>query len=129
LYTECACKLLSDNGIPLLSNTVLLKGINDKVQILSKLFFELVKLRIKPYQLLQCDVVEGTSHFRTSLSLGMKIIQQLRNTISWFAIPEFVVNVNNSKILLAPQCIISKTRSSVILKDFEDRIFVYPESK
>lgn len=129
LYTEYACRLLVDNGIPLFSTTVLLKGINDKVQVLADLFHYLLRLRVKPLYMFQCDIVEGNSHFRTSLSSGMKIIKQLRNTISWFAIPEFVININNSKIMLAPQSIISKTRNSVMLKDFEDKIFVYPEVK
>lgn len=126
-YTKHACELLVENGVVLLSSTVLLKNINDKIQILTQLFYQLLKLRVKPYQILQCDIVEGTSHFRTSLSTGIKLVKQLRNTISWVAIPEFVVNIAGSKVVIAPQSVISKTRGSVILKDFEDKVFVYPE--
>jgi len=129
-YTEYVFNTLSDYGIPLSSNTVLLKGINDKVQVLAELFNKLLSLRVRPYQLLQCDIVEGTSHFRTPLYVGIKIVKQLRSIISWFAIPNFVVHTtNNSKVVIEPQVVISKTRSSVMIKDFNDNIFVYPENK
>ncbi len=129
-YTEYVCNILSDHGIPLSSNTVLLKGINDKVQILAELFNKLLKLRIRPYQMLQCAIVEGTSHFRVAVSVGIKIIKQLRSLISWFAIPNFVVHTTqNSKVVIEPQVVISKTRSSVMIKDFNDNIFIYPEIK
>jgi len=129
-YTEYVCHQLCENGIVLSSNTVLLKGINDKVQILTELFNKLLRLRIRPYQLLQCDIVEGTSHFRTPFSVGVKIIRQLRSQISWFAIPNLVVHTTEmSKSIVEPSTIISKTRNSVIIKDFNDNIFVYPEIK
>ena len=72
--TQDACNMLADTGFSLGSQTVLLKGINDKLPILTKLFHELLKLRIRPYYLYQCDIAKGTSHFRTQVSLGLKII-------------------------------------------------------
>ena len=81
-YTKYVFNILSDYGIPLSSNTVLLKGINDKVQTLAELFNKLLTLRVRPYQILQCDIVEGTSHFRVPISAGIKIVKQLRSLIS-----------------------------------------------
>lgn len=129
-WTKYVCNVLSDNGVVLLANTVLLKGINDKVQILSELFYELLKIRVRPYYLFQCDVVEGTSHFRTSFSYSVKIIKQLKSSISGLAVPNFIINIpNHGKIPISPQCFISKTKDSVILKDLDENMIVYPETK
>lgn len=129
-YTKYVCNMLVDSGVVLLSNTVLLKGINDKAQILSELFYELLKIRVRPYNLFQCDIVEGTSHFRTSFSCGMRLIKQLRSSLSGLAVPNFIIKVpNHGKIPISPQCFISKTKDSVILKDLEEKVVVYPETK
>ncbi|MEN3014089.1 MAG: KamA family radical SAM protein [Endomicrobiia bacterium] len=129
-WTKYVCEMLADNGVVLLSNTVLLKGINDKVQILSELFYELLKIRVRPYSLFQCDIVEGNSHFRVSFSTVMKILKQLKSLVSGLAVPDFIINVpNHGKIYISPQCFISKTKDSVILKDLEEKIVVYPETK
>mgnify|MGYP001772857165 CR=1 FL=1 len=129
-FTVYACSLLINNGLVINSNTVLLRGINDKLQILAELFNKLLSLNIRPYQLLQCDISEGISHFRTPLSVGLKLIKQLRGLTSDLAIPNFVVNLTSiNKIVVSPQVIVSKNKNNVILKDYEDKIFVYPEVK
>lgn len=127
-YTESVCNLLSDNGIPLVSNTVLLKNINDKPQVLSELFIKLLKIRVKPFQLIQCDIVEGNSHFKVPLNVGLKLVKQLKFLISDFALPNFVLySPNNEKVQIAPQSVIAKSKNGILVKDLMDKIFVYPE--
>lgn len=128
--TESACKLMLNHGISVVSTTILLKDINDKVQTLTDLFYKLLKLNIKPYRIIQPEIIEGTSHFRPTITTGLRLIRQLRSFISPFAVPNYVVNTqNNTEILISPENIISKTRNSVILKDVFDNIYVYPETK
>ncbi|MFQ3676084.1 MAG: lysine 2,3-aminomutase, partial [Endomicrobiia bacterium] len=129
--TQYACNMLADNGFPLGSQTVLLKGINDKLPILTKLFHELLKLRIRPYYLYQCDIAKGTSHFRTPVSLGLKIIESLRGHTSGLAIPTFVLDTpgGGGKIPISPNYIISKSRNSIIVKNYEQKVYVFPEIK
>lgn len=93
--TTSACNRLADAGIPLGSQTVLLKGINDSVGVMGQLFKGLLKIRVKPYYLYQCDQIMGSSHFRTKISKGQEIIMGLRGHISGYAIPHFVIDLPN----------------------------------
>ena len=131
LQTQYACNMLADSGFPLGSQTVLLKGINDKFPVLKKLFHELLKLRIRPYYLYQCDIAKGTSHFRTPVSLGLKIIENLQGHTSGLAVPMFVLDTpgGGGKIPISPNYIISKSRNSVIVKNYEHKVYVYQEVK
>ncbi|EFK95041.1 lysine 2,3-aminomutase YodO family protein [sediment metagenome] len=127
--TMHACGLLADAGIPLGSQSVLLKGINDKPQIFMKLVHDLVKMRVKPYYLYQCDIALGTSHFKTPVSCGIKIIENLRGFTSGFSVPVFVIDApqGGGKIPLAPDYVISRNKKSIILKNYKQDIYVYPE--
>ncbi len=87
-----AADLLADGGIPLGCQTVLLKGVNDSVAALRELFHGLLKLRIRPYYLYQCDPVLGTGHLRTSVATGLELMSQLRGHTSGYAVPTFVVD-------------------------------------
>ncbi len=87
-----ACNRLADIGVPLGSQTVLLKGINDNVQTMTKLYHELLKVRVRPYYLYQCDLVLGTSHFRTSIEKGREILKGLIGHTSGYAVPHYVVD-------------------------------------
>ncbi len=124
-----ACGLLADNGIPLGSQSVLLKGINDKPQIFLELVRELLKIRVRPYYIFQCDLTAGNSHFRTSVSCGLKIIKSLTGFISGLAVPTYVINTPGGKIPVSPDYIVSKTRTGIILKNYEEKIFVYQEPR
>ncbi|MCX7940207.1 MAG: KamA family radical SAM protein [Endomicrobia bacterium] len=125
-----ACNLLLSYGIPLVSTTILLKNINDKVQILADLFYSLVKSRIKPYRLIQPEIVEGTSHFRPTIVSGLRLIRQLRSCITSFAIPEYIVNTREgTEIIVAPESVVSRTKNSVMLKDIFGHVHIYPETK
>src|SRR5919106_1404434 len=101
-----ACTRLADAGIPLGSQTVLLKDINDSVDILKTLFHGLLRRRGKPYYLYQCDPISGSSHFRTSIDKGLEIMQGLRGHTTGYAVPTYVVDApgGGGKIPLLPDC-------------------------
>ncbi len=92
-----ACAMLADAGIPLGNQTVLLKGVNDSVEIMRRLLTGLLALRVKPYYLHQIDLVQGTAHFRTSVQTGMKIMRGLRGHISGLAVPHYVIDLPGGK--------------------------------
>jgi lysine 2,3-aminomutase len=87
-----ACEMLADAGIPLGNQTVLLAGVNDCVFVMKKLMHELVKIRVRPYYIYQCDLSSGLGHFRTPVSKGIEIMEGLRGHTSGFAVPTFVVD-------------------------------------
>ena len=90
--SKAACEKLADAGIPLGNQSVLLKGVNDCVDIMKKLVHELVKIRVRPYYIYQCDLSVGLEHFRTPVSKGVEIIEGLRGHTSGFCVPTFVVD-------------------------------------
>jgi len=120
---------LANAGIPLGNQSVLLKGINDCPVIMKKLVHELVKCRVRPYYLYQCDLSKGIEHFRTSVSTGLEIIEMLRGHTSGFAVPTFVVDApgGGGKIPLQPNYLISQSNDKVILRNYEGVISVYQE--
>jgi len=124
-----ACGELADAGIPLGSQTVLLKGINDKPYIMKKLVHELLKVRVRPYYIYQCDLAMGTEHFRTSVATGIQIVEKLRGHTTGYAVPTFVVDApgGGGKIPLAPVNLISRAKGKVVLKNYEGKLFEYPE--
>lgn len=124
-----ACTMLADAGIPLGSQTVLLAGINDCPSIIKRLVQELVKIRVRPYYLYQCDLSEGIGHFRTPVSKGIEIIEHLRGHTSGFAVPTFVIDApgGGGKVPIMPQYLLSQSDSRVVLRNYEGRVFSYPE--
>jgi lysine 2,3-aminomutase len=124
-----ACSDLADGGIPLGSQTVLLKGINDKPYIMKKLVQELLKIRVRPYYVYQCDLAMGTEHFRTSVATGIQIIEKLRGYTTGYAVPTFVVDApgGGGKIPLQPDYVVSKGRGKFVLRNYEGKVFEYSE--
>ena len=125
-----ACGRLADAGIPLGSQTVLLKGINDDVMTMKSLMHHLMKMRVKPYYLYQCDPVIGSGHFRTSVAKGLEIIRGLRGHTSGYAVPTYVVDApgGGGKIPLLPNYVISHNETELLLQNYENRLFSYPET-
>jgi lysine 2,3-aminomutase len=125
-----ACGELADAGIPLGSQTVLLKGINDKPYIMKKLVQELLKIRVRPYYIYQCDLATGTEHFRTSVATGIQIIEKLRGHTTGYAVPTYVVDApgGGGKIPLGPVYLVSRAKGKVVLKNYEGKMFEYPEA-
>jgi lysine 2,3-aminomutase len=124
-----ACSRLADAGIPLGNQTVLLKGINDNPQILERLFRGLVRMRVRPYYLYQCDLVKGIEHFRTPISRGIEIMEYLRGRVSGLAIPTFVVDApyGGGKIPLMPNYVVSVSPTHTVLRNYEGLLVNYPE--
>ncbi|MFV0412068.1 MAG: KamA family radical SAM protein, partial [Oscillospiraceae bacterium] len=88
-----ACSILLSRGIPLGNQTVLLKGVNDDIDTMEQRVLGLVRIRVRPYYIYQCDNVRGTSHFHTPYRLGMDMVQELRRRVSGYAVPRFVIDV------------------------------------
>jgi lysine 2,3-aminomutase len=128
--TSQACERLADAGIPLGSQTVLLKGINDNVDTMRQLNQGLMKIRVRPYYLYQCDPVQGTSHFRTSVAKGLEIIQGLRGHTSGYAVPHFVIDApgGGGKIPLLPEYVVGRDGGDIILRNYEGNMYRYPDS-
>ncbi|MBV7326672.1 KamA family radical SAM protein [Chloroflexi bacterium TSY] len=124
-----ACDWLTRAGIPLGNQAVLLKGVNDSVHIQRKLVRELVKIRVRPYYLYQCDLVKGAGHFRTPVSKGIEIIEGLRGHTSGYAVPLYVVDApgGGGKIPIQPNYMISHAPGKVVLRNFEGFISTYSE--
>ncbi|MGB9789790.1 lysine 2,3-aminomutase [Thermotoga caldifontis] len=126
-----ALAMLADAGIPLGNQTVLLRGVNDCPRIMKQLVHELVKNRVRPYYIYQCDLSRGLSHFRTSVAKGIEIIEYLRGHTSGFAVPTYVIDApgGGGKIPVGPQYLISMGEGKVVLRNYEGGIFVYQEPK
>jgi lysine 2,3-aminomutase len=124
-----ACNELADAGIPLGSQTVLLKGINDKPYVMKKLVHELLKIRVRPYYIYQCDLATGTEHFRTSVATGIQIIEKLRGHTTGYAIPTYVIDApgGGGKIPVEPDYVISREKGKLVLRNYEGQVFEYPE--
>jgi lysine 2,3-aminomutase len=124
-----ACEMLADAGVPLGNQSVILAGINDCPHVMKKLMHELVKIRVRPYYIYQCDLSEGIGHFRAPVSKGLEIIEFLRGHTSGYAVPTFVVDApgGGGKIPLSPNYIISQSPTKTVLRNFEGVITSYPE--
>ena len=124
-----ACAKLVDAGIPTGNQTVLLRGVNDNPQVMEQLCRGLVRMRVRPYYMFQCDLVRGVEHFRTPLSRGIEIMEYLRGRMSGIAIPTFVVDAphGGGKIPLLPNYIVSMSPTHTVLRNFEGMLVSYPE--
>jgi len=122
-----ACGMLADAGIPLGNQTVLLRNVNDCPYIMKELFLELLKIRVRPYYMYQCDMSEGIEHFRTPVSTGIGIIELLRGHTSGLAVPTYVIDApgGGGKIPVSPQYLISQNNDKVVLRNFEGVICSY----
>ncbi len=126
--TEATARL-ADAGIPLGSQTVLLKGINDDPAIMKPLMQGLLKRRVKPYYLYQCDPIRGSSHFRTTVEKGLEIISALRGHTTGYASPMFAVDApgGGGKILIAPDSVVGRDGDDLLLRNFEGGVYRYPD--
>ncbi|OGW25053.1 MAG: lysine 2,3-aminomutase, partial [Nitrospinae bacterium RIFCSPLOWO2_12_FULL_47_7] len=126
---EKACNMLADSGIPLGSQTVLLKGVNDNSETMRQLFHKLLKIRVKPYYIYQADMTMGTNHFRTSVQKGLDIIRDLQGFTSGMAVPYFVIDTpgGGGKVRLLPDSIVEFNDREIVVKNFEGKVFRYPQ--
>lgn len=126
---ETAADKLSRAGIPLGNQSVLLAGVNDCVHIQRDLVQKLVRIRVRPYYLYQCDLVEGAGHFRTPVAKGVEIIEGLRGHTSGYAVPTYVVDApgGGGKIPVMPNYHISSSDHKIVLRNYEGYITTYEE--
>ncbi|MDD4980517.1 MAG: KamA family radical SAM protein [Candidatus Omnitrophica bacterium] len=126
---KIACDMLADAGIPLGSQTVLLKGINDRPYAMKRLVHELLQIRVRPYYIYQCDPVRGTQHFRTPVAVGINIIEKLRGHTSGYAVPTYVIDGpgGGGKIPVGPNYVLSQAKGKYVLRNYKGKIYTYLE--
>ncbi|MDE1170065.1 MAG: KamA family radical SAM protein [Verrucomicrobium sp.] len=120
---------LSDAGVPMGNQAVLLKDVNDDADVLRILSQKLIRCRVRPYYLYQCDLIQGSQHLRVPVSKGLELMEQLRGHTTGFSVPQYVVDGpgGGGKIPLNPQYIIARTGESVLLRNFKGEIYEYTE--
>ena len=121
-----ACAILADAGIPLGSQTVLLKGVNDSPDVMKDLMQKLLKIRVKPYYIYECDLVKGVNHFRTPLDTGIEIMKHIQGFTSGMGLAHFVIDGPGGKIPISPQYIKETNPDHIILGNYLDNIYNYP---
>lgn len=131
IESKAAIEKMADAGIPLGNQTVLLKGVNDSVDIIKTLVQRLVMIRVRPYYIYQCDLSLGIEHFRTPVSKGIEIIEGLRGHTSGLCVPTFVIDApgGGGKIPVMPNYLISQAPGKVVLRNYEGVISTYSEPK
>ena len=122
-----ACARLADAGIPLGSQTVLTSGVNDSVDTMRQLVHHLLRMRVRPYYLYQCDPISGSGHFRTPVSKGIEIIEGLRGHTTGYAVPAFVIDApgGGGKIPLQPGYLVGREGDELLLRNYEGKVFRY----
>ncbi len=126
-----ACGRLADAGIPLGNQSVLLRGVNDDAEVMKELVHKLLMMRVRPYYIYQCDPVLGTHHLRTTVAKGIEIIEALRGHTTGYAVPQFVIDApgGGGKVPVGPNYVLAHDKQRVILRNYEGKVFEYPESK
>ncbi len=126
--TKKSCEMLADAGVPLGNQSVLLRGINDDPYIMKVLCQELLRIRVRPYYIFHAKGVVGTLHFRTSVDIGIEIMENLRGYTSGLAIPTFIVNApeGRGKTPMLPEYLISQGRDKITIRTWEGQIIEYP---
>ena len=125
-----ACEMLADAGIPLGSQTVLLKGINDDPQVMKRLMQKLLTCRVKPYYIYQADLVSGTDHFRTTVETGLEIMRHLQGHTSGMAVPKYVIDAphGGGKVPInPPDFVLGINEKEVVVKNYENQVYSYPQ--
>jgi lysine 2,3-aminomutase len=126
--TRVAIAKLVDAGIPVLNQTVLLRGINDNAQALTELFRELTKLRVRPYYLHQCDLAPGTSAFRVPFDEALALVKGMRGHVSGLSMPQFIVDIPGGfgKVPMVPNPIVGRDDEYISLQGFDGEVAQYP---
>lgn len=124
-----AMDMLADSGVPLGSQTVLLKGINDDPAVMKQLMHELLKIRVRPYYIYQCDPAQGIGHFRTPVEAGLRVLEALRGHTTGYAVPTFVIDGpgGGGKIPVGPDYVLSYQNGVITLRNYEGKVYVYRE--
>jgi lysine 2,3-aminomutase len=121
---------LADAGVPLGNQTVLLRQVNDHPAVMRALMQKLLMCRVKPYYIYQCDLISGSAHLRSSVRRGLEIMESLRGHTSGYAVPQYVIDApgGGGKVPINPEYVLSRNNDRVVIRNFEGRIFEYPEA-
>src|SRR5437667_6535893 len=121
---------LVDAGIPLGNQSVLLRHVNDDPVVMKALVQKLLMCRVKPYYIYQCDLISGSAHLRTSVRKGLEIMEQLRGHTTGYAVPQFVIDApgGGGKVPVNPEYVLSRNADRVVIRNYEGKIFEYPEA-
>lgn len=132
LTTEVRAALgrLADAGIPLGNQSVLLRGVNDHPETMRALVQKLLMCRVKPYYLYQCDLIAGSAHLRSSVGRGLEIMEQLRGHTTGYAVPQYVIDApgGGGKVPVNPEYVLCRNAGRVLIRNYEGKVFEYPES-
>jgi lysine 2,3-aminomutase len=132
LTTEVRAALgrLADAGIPLGNQSVLLKHVNDDAEVMKAHVQKLLMCRVKPYYVYQCDLITGSAHLRTSVQHGIEIMEQLRGHTTGYAVPTYVIDApgGGGKVPVNPEYVLCRNAGRVLIRNYEGRIFEYPET-
>ncbi len=122
-----ACDKLLRAGIPVNNQSVLLRGVNDTVETQLKLCHDLLRIKVRPYYLFQCDEVQGTEHLRTPVETGIKIIEGMRGHTSGLAVPTFVIDLpqGGGKVPVQPNYVVLQTSEELLIRNYQGRLFQY----
>lgn len=125
--SRAACARLVDHGIPVMNQTVLLRGVNDQASTLEQLFRGLVRARVRPYYLLQADPVRGTSHLRTPIATGVELMAQLQGRLSGIALPKLIVDTpgGKGKVPIGPDYVVAQHAGTTTLRTFRGELVDY----
>lgn len=128
LEVKQACDRLARAGVPLGNQSVLLKGVNDDAEVMKALVHRLLRMRVRPYYLYQCDLITGSAHLRVDVRKGLEIIQKLRGHTTGYAVPQFVIDApgGGGKVPINPQFIESVDEEEIVFRNYEGRVFRYP---
>ena len=126
-----ALSMLANHGVPLGNQSVLLAGVNDSLPVMKSLVQKLLRCRVRPYYLYQCDLIQGSAHLRTPVRVGLEIIEGLRGHTSGYAVPQFVIDApgGGGKVPINPSYVFFHDREKVVFRNFEGRVFEYPEAQ
>jgi lysine 2,3-aminomutase len=129
IEVKAALERLVNHGIPLGNQSVLLKGVNDDLEVMKTLVHKLLMSRVRPYYLYQCDLIHGSDHLRSSVAKGIEIIEGLRGHTSGYAVPQFVIDApgGGGKVPINPGYILYHDNEKVVIRNYEGKIFEYPE--
>ncbi len=132
LTTEAraACARLADAGIPLGNQSVLLRHVNDDPLVMRAQVQKLLLCRVKPYYLYQCDLISGSAHLRASVRTGLEVMESLRGHTTGYAVPQYVIDApgGGGKVPINPDYIVQRTAERLLIRNFEGRLFEYPEA-
>jgi len=121
---------LADAGIPLGNQTVLLRHVNDDAEVMEAHLQKLLMCRVKPYYIYQCDLIAGSAHLRASVRTGLAIMEKLRGHTTGYAVPTYVIDApgGGGKVPVSPEYVLSHNADRVVIRNFEGKIFEYPEA-